>query len=288
MSVLFKQMTIIGVGLIGGSLALISKRKQLVETVVGYGRKRGGLQKAAAMGVIDRYVLTLPKAVEEADLIVLATPVGTFERICKAIAPHLKPGAIVTDVGSVKGAWVGRMEALLPKHAFFVGGHPIAGREKSGVEAATADLFQGSRCILTPTPATDRKALKKVASLWEKAGARVSELGPMEHDQILAAVSHLPHLVAYALMETLAHPKIAKRNPVEYSAGGLRDFTRIAGSSAEMWRDIFLLNRDAVVEMVDLYQETIEKIKKRILEEDGPGLIEIFERAKAIRQKAIQ
>ena len=280
-------MTLIGVGLIGGSLGLISKRKKLVETVVGYGKKRGSLQKATATGVIDRYVLTLPKAVEGADLVVLATPVGTFERICQAIAPHLKEGAIVTDVGSVKGAWVGRMEALMPRHAFFVGGHPIAGREKSGVEAATADLFQGNRCILTPTPQTDPKALKKVASLWEKAGARVSEMDPFDHDQILAAVSHLPHLVAYVLMETLTHPKIAKKNPVQFSAGGLRDFTRIAASSPEMWRDIFLLNREAMIEVVDLYQETLEKVKKKIIEGDGPGLMEIFERAKAVRQKAM-
>ncbi|MDC4227544.1 MAG: prephenate dehydrogenase/arogenate dehydrogenase family protein [Candidatus Manganitrophus sp.] len=284
---LFKQMTIIGVGLIGGSLGLISKRKKIVESVVGYGKKRGSLQKATAMGVIDRYVLTLPKAVEGADMVVLATPVGTFERICQAIAPHLKEGAIVTDVGSVKGAWVARMESLMPRHAFFVGGHPIAGREKSGVEAATADLFQGSRCILTPTAQTDPKALKKVAALWEKAGARVSEMNPSDHDQILAAVSHLPHLVAYVLMETLTHPKIEKKNPVQFSAGGLRDFTRIAASSPEMWRDIFLLNRDAVVEMVDLYQESLEKVKKKILEGDAAGLMEIFERAKAIRQKAI-
>ncbi|MFY9270642.1 MAG: prephenate dehydrogenase/arogenate dehydrogenase family protein [Candidatus Manganitrophaceae bacterium] len=287
MTLLFKQMTVIGVGLIGGSIALVSKRKKLAGTVVGYGKKRGGLQKAAAMGVVDRYVLTLPKAVEDADLVILATPVGTFERICQAIAPHLKEGAIVTDVGSVKGEWVGRMEALLPRHARFVGGHPVAGREKSGVEAADPDLFQGSRCILTPTPRTDRKALRQVAALWEKAGACVSEMDPFDHDRILAAVSHLPHFVAYALMETLTHPKISKRNSVEYSAGGLRDFTRIAASSPEMWRDIFLFNKKALIETVDLYQETIEKIKKKIMEGDGPGLVEIFERAKLIRQKAV-
>ncbi|TAK00620.1 MAG: prephenate dehydrogenase/arogenate dehydrogenase family protein, partial [Candidatus Manganitrophaceae bacterium] len=212
---------------------------------------------------------------------------GTFERICQAIAPHLKEGAIVTDVGSVKGAWVARMESLMPRHAFFVGGHPIAGREKSGVEAATADLFQGNRCILTPTAQSNPKALKKVAALWEKAGARVSEMDPFDHDQILAAVSHLPHLVAYVLMETLTHPKIAKKNPVQFSAGGLRDFTRIAASSPEMWRDIFLLNREAMVEMVDLYQETLEKVKKKIIDGDGPGLMEIFSRAKSVRQKAL-
>lgn len=285
---LFKQMTIIGVGLIGGSLGLTAKRKKIVESVVGYGSKRGALQKAVSVGAVDRYFLTLAPAVREADLIVLATPVGTFERIGQAIAPFLKEGAIVTDVGSVKGKWVARMEALLPRQAFFVGGHPIAGRETSGIEAATPELFQGNRCILTPTSRTDPAALKKVTGLWEKIGAKVSEMDPFDHDQILAAVSHLPHLVAYALMETLHHPKIARKEPVRYSAGGLRDFTRIAASSPEMWRDIFLLNQEAMVEMIDLYQETIENLKKKILDGDGAGLLEIFDRAKAIRLKAVQ
>jgi prephenate dehydrogenase len=278
-------MTIIGVGLIGGSLALIAKEKKLVETVIGYGRRRGNLQKAVSLGAIDRYYLTLSKAVEEADLIVLATPVGTFERILKAITPFLKKGAVITDVGSVKGKLVDRLDQLTPEGAFFVAGHPIAGREKSGVEAATAELFEGSRCILTPTSKTDPKALKKITALWTGAGARVAEIDPVDHDRILAAVSHLPHLIAYALMETLTHPRIARQDPVQFSAGGLRDFTRIAGSSAEMWRDIFLQNKEAMIEMIDLYQETLERLKKKIHDGDGEGLIEILNRAKTIRQK---
>jgi prephenate dehydrogenase len=284
---LFKQMTIIGVGLIGGSLGLIAKQKRLVEQVVGYGRKRGMLQRAVSLTAIDRYFLSLPKAVEGADLVVLATPIGTFEKICKEMLPYLQKGTVITDVGSVKGKWVKRMEQALSPQAHFVGGHPIAGREKSGVEAARAELFQGSRCLLTPTDKTDSGALKKVTALWEKAGAKVSLMDPFDHDQILGAVSHLPHLAAYALMETLAHPKIARKKPVQFSAGGLRDFTRIAGSSPEMWRDIFLSNREVMVEMIDLFQETIEKIKKKILDEDGEGLFEIFDRAKEIRQKEV-
>ncbi len=281
---LFKQITIIGVGLIGGSLALIAKRKKLVDTVIGYDRRRWNLQKAVSMGVIDRYLLTLSKAVEDADLVVLATPVGTFERISRAIAPYLKEGAIVTDVGSVKGKWVSLIESYMPGHAAFVGGHPIAGREKSGVEAARDELFQGGVCILTPTPKTDPKAIKKVTALWEKVGSKVIQMEPSVHDQILAAVSHLPHLIAYALVETLNHPTIARRDPVRFSAGGLRDFTRIAGSSTEMWRDIFLLNSKEMVTMINLYQETIEKMKKKIIDKDGAGLLEIFDRVKAIRQ----
>ena len=284
---LFKKMTIIGVGLIGGSLGLIAKQKNLVEEVVGFGRKRGMLQKAVSLKAIDRYSLSLPKAVEGADLIVLATPMGTFEKICREILPYLQRGAVVTDVGSVKGNWVTRLESILSPQAFFVGGHPIAGREKSGVEAARADLFQGSRCVLTPTSRTDPAALEKVTRLWEKTGAKVALIDPVDHDQIMGAVSHLPHLAAYALMETLTHPKIARNKPVQFSAGGLRDFTRIAASSPEMWRDIFLTNKEVMVEMIDLFQETIEKIKKKILDEDGEGLFEIFDRAKEIRQKEV-
>lgn len=280
-------MTIVGVGLIGGSLGLIAKQKGLVEEVVGYGRRRGMLQKAVALRAIDRYFLSLPKAVEGSDLIVLATPMGTFEKICREMLPFLQKGAVITDVGSVKGSWVKRIESILSPHAFFVGGHPIAGREKSGVEAAKADLFQGSRCVLTPTAKTDANALKKVTTLWEKAGAKVSLIDPFDHDQILGAVSHLPHLAAYALMETLTHPKIARNKPVAFSAGGLRDFTRIAASSPEMWRDIFLTNKEVMVEMIGLFQETIEKIKKKILDDDGEGLFEIFNRAKEIRQKEV-
>lgn len=285
---IFKQMTIIGVGLIGGSLGLIAKQKKLIGKVVGYGRRRGPLQKASSLGAIDCYFLTLSKAIKEADLVVLATPVGLFEQICQLIAPFLKEGAVVTDVGSVKGKLVARLESALPSHASFVGGHPIAGREKSGVMAATASLFQGNRFIITPTPETNQAALKKVAALWRKTGARVSEVDPFDHDQVLGVVSHLPHLAAYGLMETLAHPRIAKRDPVQYSAGGLRDYTRIAGSSAEMWRDIFIQNREAMIEVIDLYQETIEKIKKKIISEDGAGLTEIFERSKEIRRKAMR
>ncbi|HLG22838.1 MAG TPA: prephenate dehydrogenase/arogenate dehydrogenase family protein, partial [Candidatus Manganitrophaceae bacterium] len=249
--------------------------------------RRGNLQKAVSMGVIDRYLLTLPKAVEGADLVVLATPVGVFERIAQAIAPHLKEGAVVTDVGSVKGRLVKRLDAIFPRGVSFVGGHPIAGREKSGVEAATTELFEGSRLILTPLPGTDPKAVKKLTALWEETGARVMKMDPIDHDHIFAAVSHLPHLVAYALMETLTHPRIARRDPVQFSAGGLRDFTRIAASSPEMWRDIFLLNKEAMVEMIDLYQETLEKLKKKILDGDGRGLLEILEQAKTIRQRVV-
>ena len=283
---LFKQVTIIGVGLIGGSLGLALKKKKNVKTIVGYGRRRGALHKAVSINAIDRYCLSLPKAVKDAELVLLATPVGTFEALCRLMAPHLKPGTIVTDAGSVKGDFVDKLTALLPDEIHFVGGHPIAGREKSGVMASTGVLYKGCRTILTPTPYTNRAALEKVTALWESVGAKVAEIDPHDHDRILSFVSHLPHVVAYALMETMMHPRIAPLSPVEYSAGGLRDFTRIAASSPEMWRDIFLSNKKAVIEGIDAYQETIESIKKKILNDDGKGLIEIFKRANDIRGQA--
>ncbi|MFQ5596730.1 MAG: prephenate dehydrogenase [Nitrospiria bacterium] len=283
---MFKQITIIGVGLIGGSLGLALKKAQVVKQVVGYGRRRGALHKAVALHAIDRYYLTLPKALSNADLVVLATPVGTFEKICQAMSPHLQEGCVVTDVGSAKGQLVSRIENLMPSGVHFVGGHPIAGREKSGVMAASDLLFQGCRTILTPNAGTNRKALGKIKGLWKAVGSMVSEMDPFEHDRILAMVSHLPHFVAYALMEVLTHPKVADLDPVRYSAGGLRDFTRIAASSAEMWRDIFLHNREAMIEAIDLYQETIEKIKKMIISKNGEALIDTLEAAKTVRQRS--
>ena len=283
----FKQMTVIGVGLIGGSLGLVARRKRLVKAVVGYGKRRGEMQRAIASGALDRYFLSLDRAVEGADLIVLATPVGTFEKLCIAMAPHLKPGTIVTDVGSVKGPLVTKMERLLPQGVLFVGAHPIAGRERSGVESASIDLFAGHRCILTPTPKTSKKALSKIRAFWEAIGADTMEMDLLEHDKIMAAVSHLPHLVAYALMEAVSHASLGKSNPVRFSGGGLRDFTRIAASAPEMWRDIFLANRENVVHMVDLYVEAIETIKKKIVAGDGPGLIETFNRARVVREKSL-
>ncbi len=280
-------MTVIGVGLIGGSLGLTALRKRLVRTVVGYGKRRGDLQRAIATGAIDRYFLSIPKAVEEADFVVLATPLGTFEKIFQTMSPHLKPGTIVTDVGSCKGKAVEKWEAMMPPGVFFIGGHPIAGRERSGIEAATTDLFAGHRCILTPTARTPPHVLQKVRAFWGAIGAMIFEMDPIAHDRIMGAVSHLPHLVAYALMETLCHPSVAQNDPVRFSAGGLRDFTRIAGSSPEMWRDIFLANAQNMTRMIDLYMQTLELLKKKISAGDGEALIEIFANANLIRQKAL-
>jgi len=293
--VLFKQMTVIGVGLMGGSLSLSAKRMGLVETVIGYSKRRGDLYKAISMGVLDRYYLTLPKAVEGSDLIVFSTPVGLFESLAKAIAPYLKEGAVVTDVGSVKGDLVSKIEARLPDHVSFVGGHPIIGREKSGVSSALPKFFDGATTLLTPTPKTDPKALRKVVNLWKGIGASVVEMDPDQHDQVMAIVSHLPHFLVFALMDTFNHPNVP-RHVLGHSAGGLRDVTRIAESSPEMWHDIFRLNKKALFETIDCYQETLERLKKAIMtarpreestqtSRDGDELFKILMRAKALREK---
>jgi len=290
---LFKQMTVIGVGLIGGSLALAAKRAGLVQTVVGYGKKRGDLHKAASMGAVDRYFLTLPKAVEGADCIVLATPVSAFEQIVTAMVPYLKPTAVVTDVGSVKGELVYKLESLLSGRALqgtspvFVGGHPMAGSEKSGIQYAFPTLFKKALLILTPTLKTDKKAIEKVAAFWKGIGSEVVKIDPIKHDQIMAVVSHLPHLVAYAMMELFFHPRLIKWDMLPFAAGGLRDFTRIAESAPDVWHDIFRLNKTAVVEAIDLYQETLEKMKKAILaaEKSDDDLLKILNNAKSVRQR---
>ena len=246
----FKQVAIIGVGLIGGSLGMILRRQKLADSVVGIGRRVENLKTAVEVGAIDRYVSDPREGVADADFVVLATPVDTYERHLQEWAGCLKPDTIVSDVGSVKGELVTRAEALLPSGVKFVGAHPIAGKEKTGVAAGSETLFSGARCILTPTAHTDPEALKIVRTIWELAGSIVLEMDPFLHDKILGAVSHLPHAAAFALMTALADVRdhgVPELDLAGHSGGGLRDTTRIAASSPEMWRDIFLWNRENVV-----------------------------------------
>jgi len=285
---LFTQMTIVGVGLIGGSLGMVCKRQGLVGTVVGTGRRVENLKKAVALKAIDRYTTDLAEAASGSDLLVLATPVDTFEAALKTCAPRLAPGALVTDVGSVKGSLVARMEALAPSGASVVGAHPIAGKEKTGVEAAALELFQGTLCILTPTARTDSTALAKVRRLWEAIGARVSEMDPDLHDRVLGAVSHLPHMVAFALVNAIADIQETQTPGLDlqvFSGGGYKDTTRIAASSPEMWRDISLWNRDNLVRQIEVYQARLEKLKSLVKAGDGNGLIAELERAKQVRER---
>lgn len=291
MTATFKQVTIIGVGLIGGSLGMVLKRKRLAACVVGVGRRIENLKTAVELGAIDRYVGEAVEGVRGADLIVLATPVDTYEAQFKAWGGFVSEGAIVTDVGSVKGPLVEQAERLLPEHARFVGAHPIAGREKSGVVAGSVDLFQGARCILTPTSRTQPQALQAVRHLWEEAGSAVSEMDPYLHDQALGAVSHLPHAVAFALMNALIdiRDRVAPNlDLLSYAGGGLRDTTRIAASSPEMWRDIFLWNRDNLVGMLENFERQLRELKELVAAGDGPGIEKALERARQARQQVNQ
>jgi prephenate dehydrogenase len=287
MAVHFHHVAIIGVGLIGGSLGMVLKRRRLADTVVGVGRRLENLQTAVALGAIDRYVADPADAVRAADLVVLATPVDTYERHCTSWGAVLPAGAIVTDVGSVKGALVERAEGWLPAHARFVGAHPIAGREKTGVGAGSPDLFRGARCILTPTVRTDAEAMARVRILWEEAGSVVSTMDPHLHDRVLGAVSHLPHVAAFALMNTLTGLReavVPELDLLAYAGGGLRDTTRIAASSPEMWRDIFLWNRENLLAMIDGYREELKTLRRLIASADGPGIEKELERANAARE----
>ena len=288
MAVHFKQVAIIGVGLIGGSLGMILRRKALADHVVGVGRRVENLKTAVALGAIDRYVADPQEGVRGADLVVLATPVDTYERHLQEWAHCLAPGAIVSDVGSVKGTLVERSEAAMPAGVHFVGAHPIAGKEKTGVAAGSEQLFKGARCILTPTTRTDPTAFDRVRQLWEEAGSIVLTMDPHLHDQILGAVSHLPHVAAFALMNALAElrdQQVPSLDLAGHSGGGLRDTTRIAASSPEMWRDIFLWNRDNVVSYIDRYTRALEELKQLIKAGDAAGIEKLLERAKGEREK---
>lgn len=281
----FNRMVIVGVGLIGGSLAMISRRKGLVKEIIGVGRGAANLKEAVKLNIIDSFTFDISEAVKGADLIVMATPVGSFEWLVKQMRHGLNKGAIITDAGSVKGRMVSRIERLLPRGTYFVAGHPIAGKEKTGVKAASQTLFEGTKCILTPTKKTDASALKKIKALWKAVGAEVVLMDPMLHDKVLGAVSHLPHAAAYSIVNTVAEIKKDGNNFIAFSGGGFKDFTRIAASSPEMWRDIFLNNRENLVNMISRYQKNLEKLKRYIKDNDSKRLIKELEKAKAIRDR---
>jgi prephenate dehydrogenase len=276
----FGRAVIIGVGLIGGSLGMILRRKGLASNVVGVGRRVENLKTAVTVGAIDRYVVDPKEAVQDADLVVLATPVDTYERHLLEWASCLKPGAIVTDVGSVKGELVERSERHMPAGVHF-------GKEKTGAAAGSEDLFSGRRCILTPTQRTNAQALERMQSLWQEAGAVVLTMDPHLHDKILGAVSHLPHVAAFALMNALVEIRrdVPALDLAGHSGGGLRDTTRIAASSPEMWRDIFLWNRDNVVSCIRAYEHALGELRQLIQAGDAAGIEKMLERAKEERDK---
>jgi len=280
-----ERLVIIGVGLIGGSLARALREAGAVGEVVGCGRDRDHLEEAVRLGVIDRYELDADDAVEGADVVVLAVPVGSTIDVLEIIGPSLGPETVLTDVGSVKGSVVTDAHMVFGQMPpSFIPGHPIAGTERSGVAASSADLFRGRRVILTPETTSDPRALATVRAMWEQCGAEVVEMEVAHHDQVLAATSHLPHMLAYSLVDTLARLD-DEAEIFRYAAGGFRDFTRIASSDPVMWRDICLANRDALLVMLDRYSADLTLLAEAIRAGDAERLLEVFSNAKAERDR---
>jgi len=280
---LFGQIAVVGVGLIGGSLALALKQAGEVTEVIGIGRGLKNLERAKALGVVDSYTQDLAAGVAEADLVFLATPVCSLAQVAGIALKAMKPGAILTDGGSVKGEVIAEIEPLLPDGIHFVPGHPIAGTENSGAEAAFATLYHERRCILTPTALTDAEALDRVARMWRIAGSDVVTMGAEKHDRILAAISHLPHMIAYTLVNAVGSYDRFEENILEFSAGGFRDFTRIASSDPTMWRDIALANQEALLEMLERYQRFLDELRQDIEAGNGQVLHDFFLRSKELR-----
>ena len=282
------RLAIIGVGLIGGSLARALRHGGRVREVVGFGRNLGNLQKAVELDVIDRAAVSAVDAARGADLIVVAVPVGNMEDIFEQIAPGLTDGTVVTDVGSVKGSIVEAARKTLGRRfTGFVPGHPIAGTEHSGIAASTADLFEKHRVILTPAAETDASAVKRVRAMWEATGAKVMLLPIDQHDEILAACSHLPHVLAYALVDMLVR-RDDHRATFELAAGGFRDFTRIASSDPAMWRDICLANDETVLRLLREFRDNLENLANAIARQDSDWLMQTFERAKHARDAYVK
>ncbi|MFA6179744.1 MAG: prephenate dehydrogenase/arogenate dehydrogenase family protein [Candidatus Methylopumilus sp.] len=277
------KLVIFGVGLIGGSVALALKRQNAALHIVGVGRTGDSLQSALNLGVINEIESDVARALVNADMVIIAVPVAQTASIFSAIAPHLEPQTTISDVGSTKSDVIQHAQTLLgEKISQFVPGHPIAGAEKSGVTAAKADLFDGKNVVLTPTEQTSATAVNQVSTLWQLAGAKVSEMSSEQHDSIFAAVSHLPHLLAFALVDDLAARPNAKQL-FDFAASGFRDFTRIAGSSPEMWRDISLANRTALLKELAAYQTELSRMQILLQNSDSAGLQSLFEQASQVR-----
>ena len=279
------KLVVVGVGLIGGSFALALRQAGAVDRVTGVGRSRRNLDQALRLGIIDEIATDLKQALQGADLVLLAMPVGQTGRILAQIEPHLGPGTVVTDAGSTKGDVVAAARSSFGAAlARFVPAHPIAGAEASGAGAANAGLYRGRQVVLTPLPQTDPHAVALVRQSWELCGARVSNMSAEEHDRVLGLVSHLPHVLACAMMDLVNRDR-ARERLLDHAGSGFRDFTRIAGSSAEMWRDICLANRAVLLEALDAYADRLDGLRAAIESQDGAALLEVFTAASRARSE---
>ena len=286
---IFEKLTLIGAGLIGSSIAHAARRGNLVRHIAAYVPRPETRARAEKAGFADSLHTEIKQAVKDADCVVLATPIGTYASLAPLIAPHLKQGAILTDVGSVKGVVVKDVGPHVPSGVHFIPGHPVAGTEQSGPEAGFAELFDGRWCILTPVPDTDAQALEKLQSFWRRCGGDVEIMDAEHHDLVLAITSHVPHLIAYNIVGTAADLEtVTQSEVIKYSASGFRDFTRIAASDPTMWRDIFLNNREAVLEMLGRFNEDLAALQRAVRWGDGDALFNLFTRTRAIRRSIIE
>jgi cyclohexadieny/prephenate dehydrogenase len=285
----FDRIALIGFGLIGGSIARAAREQGLAKEIVITARSAKTRARVMELGIVDRVVETNAEAAEGADLVILCIPVGACGAVAAEIAGHLKPGAIVSDVGSVKGAVVKEMAPHLPAGVHFVPAHPVAGTEHSGPDSGFAELFINRWCILTPPEGTDPKAVERLRAFWAGIGAKVEIMTPEHHDMVLAITSHLPHLIAYTIVGTADELEgVTQSEVLKFSAGGFRDFTRIAASDPIMWRDVFLTNKDAVLDMLGTFTEDLSKLTRAIRRGDGEALFEHFTRTRAIRRGIVE
>ncbi len=288
-TLMYNRIALIGIGLIGSSLAHVIRRQGLAEHIAISTRSAQTLARAKVLGLGDSYLADAGDAVQDADLVIVSVPVGSSEAVAKQIAPHLKSGAVVTDVGSTKQSVVMQMQPHIPAGVHFIPGHPIAGTEKSGPDAGFAELFENRWCILTPPEDTDEDEVAKLSRFWEVCGSKVDRMDAGHHDLVLAIVSHLPHLIAYNIVGTADDLEtVTESEVIKYSASGFRDFTRLAASDPTMWRDVCLHNKDAILEMLARFSEDLSSMQRAIRWGDGEALFNLFTRTRAIRKSIIE
>jgi cyclohexadieny/prephenate dehydrogenase len=286
---MFQRVALIGLGLIGSSLSHAMRRAGLARSIAGHARTAETRQIAERLGLVDKAYASAAEAARGADLVILCAPVGAYATLAGEMAPALKPGAILTDVGSVKGAVVRDIRPTVPEGVHFIPGHPIAGTEHSGPEAGFAELFDGRWCILTPPAGTDPAAVDRLAAFWRACGSHVEVMDPDHHDLVLAITSHVPHLIAYNIVNTARHlERVTDTEVIKFSAGGFRDFTRIAASDPVMWRDVFLNNKEAVLEMLGRFAEDLSVLQRAIRYGEGDTLHRLFTEARATRRSIIE
>ena len=289
MSAIFERLTLIGLGLIGSSIAHAARRGGLAREIVGYARSPETRETAAKLGFLDRVADSATEAVEGADCVILCIPVGAIGTVTQQIAGSLASGAILSDVGSVKSSVIAQALPHLPDHVQLVPAHPIAGTEESGPESGFAELFDGRWCILTPLPGNDPKAVATLQAFWEGLGSQVDTMDAAHHDRVLAVTSHVPHLIAYSIVGTASDLEtVAESEVVKYSASGFRDFTRIAASDPTMWRDVFLHNKEATLEVLGRVTEDLFALQRAIRWGDGDALFERFSETRAIRRGIVE